>query len=111
MNNALNVFVCRSLLITFLSLSFTGATAQLPGYKYFNLEEENKPVKINTIFKNKQGYLYTGTTNGLYKFDGDRFYRINFDNKDYNDTVTAIFQDHTQKMWIGFQGGRIANIS
>jgi len=85
-------------------------SAQWPGYRAFPLSEDNKIIKINTLFKTNKGYIYTGTTNGLYKFDGDRFSKIYFDNKDYNDTVTAIFQDNTQLIWVGFESGRIAHI-
>ena len=50
-------------------LFFLQAGAQFTEYRYFNLEKENKQVKINTIFKNNRGYLLAGTDNGLYKFD------------------------------------------
>ncbi len=97
--------------ITLTALSFfLQAAAQLPGYKYFKLEKDNKIVKINTLFKTNNGYLYVGTDNGLYKFDGEKYTRINFENTEYNDTATAIFQDRQQKVWIGFKSGRIANI-
>ncbi len=99
------------LYITLIALSFfLQATAQLPGYKYFKLEKDNKTIKINCSYKNKNGYLYVGTDNGLYKFDGEKYIRINFENEAYNDTATAIFQDRQQMMWIGFKSGRIANI-
>lgn len=101
-------------LLTGLVLLFFAApltlSAQWPGYKAFLLSEDNRSIKINTVFKTSKGYIYTGTTNGLYKFDGDRFTKIYFDNKDYNDTVSAIFQDNTQKIWVGFESGRIAHV-
>ncbi len=82
----------------------------MPGYKSFELIEDNKNVKINTIYKNRQGYIYAGTVNGLYKFDGENFRKISFNNPDYNDTVTAIYQDNQHKTWVGFQNGRLAHI-
>jgi ligand-binding sensor domain-containing protein len=85
-------------------------SAQGPGYKNFVLEEDNKRVKINTISTTSDGYIYAGTVNGLYKFDGENFKKIYFLNKDYNDTVTAIFQDHQKKIWIGFFSGRLAHV-
>ena len=97
--------------ITLILLSFfLQGTAQLTGYKSFKLEKDNKAVKINTLFKANNGYLYVGTDNGLYKFDGEKYTRINFGNIEYNDTATAIFQDRQQKTWVGFKSGRIANI-
>lgn len=85
--------------------------AQLPGYRYFKLEKENRQIKINTLYKNRQGYLLVGTNDGLYKFDGEKYARIPFTNEEYSDTVTAIFQDRQGKMWIGFRNGRIANMT
>lgn len=98
----LTVTVCCSF------LQFT--KAQWPGFKYFPLNEDKKAIRINTLFKNTDGYILAGTTNGLYKFDGTRYIRIHFENKDYNDTVTAIFRDKGNKYWIGFNNGRIAHI-
>ena len=98
----LTVTVCCSF------LQFT--KAQWPGFKYFPLNEDKKAIRINTLFKNTDGYILAGTTNGLYKFDGTRYIRIHFENKDYSDTVTAIFQDKDNKYWIGFNNGRIAHI-
>ncbi len=84
--------------------------AQAPGYKNFVLEEDNKKIKINTVFKNSDGYIYAGTATGLYKFDGENFRKIYFLNRDYNDTVTAIFQDNQKKIWLGFFSGRLAHV-
>lgn len=101
----------KTFLLTILLLPFLlQADAQQPGYKNFILEKDNKAIKINTLFKNHIGYLYIGTDNGLYKFDGANYYRVNFENPEYNDTVTAIFQDRQQKTWVGFKSGRIANL-
>ncbi|MEO8771020.1 MAG: two-component regulator propeller domain-containing protein [Ferruginibacter sp.] len=89
---------------------FFKAGAQPPGYKNFKLEKDNRPIKINVLYKNKQGYLLAGTDEGLYKFDGEKYTRINFSNPEYHDTVTAIFADNKEKYWIGFKNGRIANL-
>lgn len=85
-------------------------TAQWPGYSTFTLSEDNRPIKINSLLKTSKGYIYCGTTNGLYKFDGERFSQIYFNNKDYHDTVSAIFQDDTLMIWVGFTSGRIAHV-
>lgn len=107
MRPAINRFILLMLLIPV----FSETVSQTIGHKYFKLEKDNKAVKINTLFKNSQGYIYAGTDNGVYKFDGEKYTRINFDNPDYNDTATALFQDRQQKIWVGFKSGRIANIS
>ncbi|HMU73016.1 MAG TPA: two-component regulator propeller domain-containing protein, partial [Ferruginibacter sp.] len=100
----------ESILFFFLIFLAAATHAQQPGYKYFKLEKDNKAVKINTLFKTSQGYIYTGTDNGVYRFDGERYTRINFDNPDYTDTATALFEDRGKRIWVGFRSGRIAHI-
>jgi ligand-binding sensor domain-containing protein len=82
--------------------------AQLPGYKSFKLGEANSSNKIFTLFKNKQGYIFTGCSDGLYKFDGNQFKKIEVVNSSVTDTVTTIFQGINGQIWAGFQSGNIA---
>jgi len=100
----------KSLIFSWAVFFTIGSFAQPGLSRTFRLEEENKQVQVNVIFKNNTGYIFAGTNNGLYKFDGAKFYPINFKNKAYTDTVTAIFQDNEQVYWIGFKSGRLANI-
>ena len=103
--------ILNRLLTTITALFFLlQVTAQLTGYRHFNLEKDNRQIQINTIYKNSQGYLLAGTDNGFYKFDGEKYARIEFNNADFNDTVTAIFQDRKKKIWVGFKNGRIAHV-
>ena len=99
----------NTFIILFTCLFLQNAIAQEPGSKSFNLVVNNHAVKINTIYKSDQGYIYAGTTDGLYSFDGIGFKKINFSKPGIKDTVTAIFQDNSHKLWVGFKNGRIAN--
>ncbi len=84
--------------------------AQQFAARSFKLIHDNQPFKINTLFKTAGGYIYAGTTSGLMNFDGTRFNKINFSNAGVKDTVTAIFQDNTQQIWVGFKNGKIAKM-
>ena len=98
-------------ILTILFLFFLNqAFPQLTGFRYFQLEKDNKSIKINCLYKSSNGYILVGSENGLYKFDGEKFIPVYFSNKDFIDTVTAIFQDNQQKIWVGFKSGRIAHI-
>lgn len=99
----------NALIILFTWLFLQNTIAQDPGSKSFNLVVNNHLVKINTIYKSDQGYIYAGTTDGLYSFDGIGFKKINFSKPGIKDTVTAIFQDNSHQIWVGFKNGRIAN--
>ncbi|GAB2838473.1 sensor histidine kinase [Ferruginibacter profundus] len=95
-------------LIILTALLQKSTAQQFLGYRSFKLTEDNRAFKINTLYKNNEGYIYAGTTNGLYTFDGKNFTAINFLNTAIKDTVTAIFQDNKQQLWVGFKNGKIA---
>ena len=94
--------------IVMLHVAIPCSFAQQPGNKSFKLLYDNEPFKINCLFKTGEGYIYAGTTNGLYSFDGINFKKINFTNTVIKDTVTAIFQDKGKVLWVGFKSGHIA---
>jgi len=82
--------------------------SQTAGYKQFTLGEAGTSNKIFSLYKTKQGYLYTGSSDGLYRFDGKVFKKITVPANSVSDTVTAIFQDSKGVLWAGFQSGNIA---
>ncbi|HMC99665.1 MAG TPA: two-component regulator propeller domain-containing protein, partial [Ferruginibacter sp.] len=98
----------KTLAICCVCLLIVRAHAQDLGSKSFNLTVNNHPVKINCIFKNSQGYIYAGTTDGLYSFDGISFKKINFSKPNVRDTVTSIFEDNSKQLWLGFKNGHLA---
>jgi ligand-binding sensor domain-containing protein len=93
--------------LLYLSLAYY-CQSQVLSHKTFILEENNKPYFINTLYKNSEGYIFVGSTNGVYKFDGTRFSKIFFADKNINDTATAIFEDTQHQLWVGFKSGNIA---
>ncbi len=94
-------------LLLLLLLPFCGK-AQVPGWTSFRLQEDNKAFKINTLLKGNDGYIYCGTTNGLYKFDGINFLPVSFSKAPVHDTITALFEENTGAMWVGFKNGKLA---
>ena len=100
------------LLKYFLILPFLAPTL-LPaqtGNLHYKIEEAGDPVKIYKLFKNRHGYLYLGTSKGLYKFDGIKFIHIPFQNPVPNPVITSIFQDAQDQLWVGMQSGEIARL-
>ena len=85
--------------------------AQMPGIKHFKIDEGTEQLKIVNLFKNKQGYIFAGTSKGLYKFDGIKFTKIPFQNPVDDPYVTAIFQDVQKQLWVGLKNGDIAKLN
>ena len=84
--------------------------AQIKDIRHFRISESGIPIKISTLFKNNQGYIYAGTSKGLYKFDGIKFTLVPFQNPVENPAITSVFQDKQNQLWVGLQTGDIAKL-
>ncbi len=81
--------------------------SQIIDTKHFKIEDGPAQVKILCLYKNHQGYIYAGTSNGVYKFDGLDFTKIPFINENPKQVITAIFEDNKNQLWAGSQSGDI----
>jgi ligand-binding sensor domain-containing protein len=97
------------LFLLLLCCQATILTAQNGTIKNIALTENGKPVKITTIYKNRQGIIFAGTENGLYTFDGTpNFKKITLADSVIASSVSAIFEDASGWLWVGYQNGSIA---
>jgi len=87
-------------LYSFLSFS------QAYQFKNYSIDNGISQPYVYTINQDKNGYLWTGTGEGLCKFDGLRF--KSFYSKDglAENFVTSSFKDRSRNLWLGhYQGG------
>ncbi len=69
-------------------------------------EKDGLPgVEVSDLLIDKQGYLWTGTVNGLARFDGYSFKRYYFNPNDTNTihglSVWSVFEDRKGQIWVG----------
>ena len=88
------------------SLSLNGQT---PYFKTIIFNRENPNLKINTIFKDHEGFLYIGTSEGVYKSDG--IDEVLYQSNRGADEVLSIAEDETGTIWVGCRFGKVYTIS
>ena len=97
------------LLITIL-LGINGF-AQQPNLEFSSLNalESLSDIKATAIIQDANGYLWIGTQEGLFRFDGQTVYSYLHDDKDENSLPTSkiikLFNDSRKNLWITTQGG------
>ena len=80
---------------------------QTKNYKFNNINPDKGLLEntVQTIFQDSQGFMWYGTPNGLYKYDGYNFtaYRNNYRDPFSlsENSVTALFEDKKGLLWIG----------
>jgi ligand-binding sensor domain-containing protein len=61
---------------------------------------------INVIEEDISGNIWIGTDNGLIKYDGSDYSQLDITDGLPDNTITAIFQDKRERLWIGTNGGK-----
>ena len=65
--------------------------------------------KVSAVLQSRTGYLWTGTYNGLARFDGVRFVCYDSGNTPElaDSLVTSLFEDYDGTLWIGHETGEV----
>ena len=91
----INVFCCSAL------------TAQTADNRVFLLPgDEGKEPKILSLYQNSHGYIFAGTSNGLFRFDGTDFTKF-IQPEGSNTAITAICEISNTHLWLGFENGAL----
>jgi signal transduction histidine kinase/ligand-binding sensor domain-containing protein/CheY-like chemotaxis protein len=99
------VLLCLVLLPSFLH-------AQQLQFNRYSLEQGYHDGIVTAFFQDQYRYLWIGTADGLYRFDGYEFmeYRKNTDDPGAlsNNVITCIEEDQQGHLWIGTEGGGLS---
>ncbi len=75
-------------------------------FKNYGVDNGISQPYVYTINQDKNGYLFIGTGDGIYKYDGITFKGFNKDDKLAENFVTSSYQDHARNLWLGhYEGG------
>lgn len=100
-------------LIFMLFLFFTGKLMAQPPVKieHYSTEDGLSHDIITCMFKDRQGYMWFGTWNGINRFDGHNFTSFTSMPGDKsqlgNDRVDQIFEDASNHLWIKSYDGQV----
>jgi ligand-binding sensor domain-containing protein len=101
MKKAVGVFVATLFILV-------SGYSQVPFFQSYYLQRKNDRIQINAIFQGQKGFMWFGTTAGLFKFDGKKKQRFTVAEGLSSDIVTALAQDSLGRIWIGYQNGKIS---
>ena len=88
---------------------FTGLLqAQTPFFKRIYINRENSNLKFTSVLEGHDGFLWFGSSEGVYRYDGTDPVLFSIPGKDVDNTVTALYQDTGDTLWIGFKSGSVA---
>jgi len=101
------------LLLTSIVISSIG----VPGYSqeaFFQvhpLSGEINNGNLQTIFQDHQGFIWLGTSTGIYRYDGTNYVITPADDSLQKASISSIFQSINGIIWVGTRSGNIARIN
>lgn len=100
-----------------LACLVTQASAQQLSLKHFGQDEGLGNLAVTALAQDAAGYLWAGTENGLFRFNGAAFRRFGAAQGLADPDVTAVFGSRDAGMWVGtrenfyrIDGGRLTPI-
>ncbi|MGK7392113.1 MAG: two-component regulator propeller domain-containing protein [Candidatus Cyclobacteriaceae bacterium M2_1C_046] len=89
-----------------LLLIFTEALSQELHFRQYELPGEFRDESINVILQTSDNFIWLGTSNGLFRFDGSAYRHFLQDSSDSNN-ISALYEDDNGVVWIGYNSGKI----
>ncbi|MEZ5084483.1 MAG: two-component regulator propeller domain-containing protein [Bacteroidales bacterium] len=94
------------ILILFL-IQFT--RGQNPYFKTILTNSDIENSQFNCIYQDYQGFIWLGTDEGAYRFDGHELTLVYLPDTMATASITAIFQDQKNTLWFGTKNGKVLN--
>ena len=83
------------------------STGQAYRFRQYGKENNLPSEVIYTINQDNRGYLWVGTTEGLSRFDGFRFYKVQFPDSASGRYATVSIKDKQGNLWFGCNDGNL----
>ncbi|HTC31971.1 MAG TPA: response regulator [Bryobacteraceae bacterium] len=77
--------------------------AQRYTFEQFGQAEGLSNVNVNVLLQTRAGFLWAGTENGLFRYDGLRFQSVSLGSEVLAGSVLALHEDAAGRLWVGRQ--------
>ncbi len=81
------------------------SVAQRYAFKTYAQAQGLKNLNVDSMLQDRDGYMWMGTDNGLFRYDGDQFQQFGASEGLKNPYVLALVQDSSGRLWAGTGGG------
>ena len=96
-------------LLLFALLWQAGLRAQQPAFHHLTVENGLSQNAVLAIGQDHQGFIWAGTSNGLNRYDGNRFrvyqYRANDSTTLSSNNILSVLSDSRKNLWVGTYTG------
>jgi diguanylate cyclase (GGDEF)-like protein len=77
-------------------------------FRSYGADEGLRNQAVTSLAQDRQGFVYVGTEDGLYRFDGERFTRFGAEAGLPSDAITLLHATPEGELWVATQEGLVA---
>ena len=101
-----------------LILAFAGAasffapalSAQRYNFKFYGEDEGLKNLAVQTVLQDRAGFLWVGTQNGLYRYDGNRFTAFTKNDGLPGTRIESVYESTDGTLWVSTDAGLVRRV-
>src|SRR5437870_4729054 len=93
--------------ILFLWLCALAVHAQVAYLKELQIMRDGSSIKINRVYQDQERFIWVGTSQGLFRYDGYNFQKISGSDSTSHPAVNTIMRAADGRLWIGYEDGAI----
>src|SRR5436305_1150621 len=86
-------------------MSLSRAQAQRYSFKFYGEDEGLQNLSVQAILQDREGFLWTGTQNGLYRYDGNRFTVFTKTDGLPGARIESLYEAVDGTLWVNTDGG------
>jgi len=101
----------RITIILLLTLVYSHLRAQDHYFRHYGPADGLNNSFIYSVNQDKVGYLWVGTGEGLYRFNGSEFQHFTDQDSLAENFITTIYRDLSGSLWLGHKSGGITQVS
>ena len=88
-----------------LALTCASAWGQHYSFKFYGEEEGLQNLGVQVVLQDRAGFLWVGTQNGLYRYDGSRFSSFSKHEGLPGTRIESLHQSADGTLWVGTRSG------
>jgi len=81
------------------------ALGQRYNFKFYGEDEGLQNLSVQTVLQDRSGFLWAGTQNGLYRYDGSRFTAFTKSEGLPGTRIEALYESTDGTLWVNTDGG------
>ncbi len=109
--SVLTLMTRRALVLVTIFAGALSLSAQRYNFKFFGEEDGLNNLAVEAVLQDRAGFLWAGTQNGLYRYDGNRFTLFDKNRGLPGTRIESLYESSDATLWVSTDNGLARSIT